>query len=55
MGVFGQVLHGTVVVTGGGDEEGATLPLSDRDLSILETIIERLPRPYGEAGVSLVS
>ena len=43
LGVFGQVLHGTVVVTGGGDEAGDTLPLSDRDLRILETIVERLP------------
>ena len=26
LGVFGQVLHGTVVVTGGGDEEGTHCP-----------------------------
>ena len=42
LGSFGQVLRGTVVVTGGSDGAGDTLPLSDQDLRLLETVVDRI-------------
>ena len=42
LGSFGQVLRGTVVVTGGSDRAGDTLPLSDQDLRLLEDIVDRI-------------
>ncbi len=42
LGSFGQVLRGTVVVTGGSDGAGDTLPLSDQDLRLLEDIVDRI-------------
>lgn len=42
LGSFPQVLRGTVVVTGGADGEGNTLALSEQDLRLLETIVDRI-------------
>ena len=42
LGSFPQVLRGTVVVTGGADGKGDTLPLSEQDLRLLETIVDRI-------------
>lgn len=42
LGSFPQVLRGTVVATGGADGEGNTLPLSEQDLRLLETIVDRI-------------
>jgi hypothetical protein len=42
LGSFGQVLRGTVVVTGGSDGAGDTLPLSDQDLLLLEAVVDRI-------------
>ena len=35
-------MRGTVVVTGGGDSAGGTLPLSDQDLRLMETVVDRI-------------
>ena len=41
LGCFPQVLRGDVVVTGGADGEGNTLPLNEQDLRLLEEIVDR--------------
>ena len=43
LGAPGYMLHGAVVATVGADSEGNTLPLNDRDLHILQTIVKRMP------------
>ncbi len=42
LGFFGQVLHGTVVVTWGGNREGNTQPLSDVNLRLLQAVVHRI-------------
>ena len=48
LGFFGQTLRGTALVTGGGDAEGNTLPLSDLDLRLLMAVAERISGVVGQ-------